>query len=182
MASQDHLQSWLDKDYEHGFTTEIEAESFPPGLNEDVIRRISKIKQEPEFMLEWRLAAFEYWKNMPHPEWSTVQFPKIDFQAVSYYSAPKNLKDGPKSLDEVDPELLKTYEKLGIPLKEQEMLAGVAVDAVFDSVSVATTFKAKLAEYGVIFCSMSEALQKYPELVQQYIGTVVPYRDNFYAA
>ncbi len=182
MASQDHLQSWLDKDYEHGFTTEIEAESFPPGLNEDVIRRISKIKQEPEFMLEWRLAAFEYWKNMPHPEWSTVQFPKIDFQAVSYYSAPKNLKDGPKSLDEVDPELLKTYEKLGIPLKEQEMLAGVAVDAVFDSVSVATTFKSKLAEYGVIFCSMSEALQKYPELVQQYIGTVVPYRDNFYAA
>jgi Fe-S cluster assembly protein SufB len=182
VASQDHLQSWLDKDYEHGFTTEIEAESFPPGLNEDVIRRISKIKQEPEFMLEWRLAAFEYWKNMPHPEWSTVQFPKIDFQAVSYYSAPKNLKDGPKSLDEVDPELLKTYEKLGIPLKEQEMLAGVAVDAVFDSVSVATTFKSKLAEYGVIFCSMSEALQKYPELVQQYIGTVVPYRDNFYAA
>lgn len=182
MASQDHLQSWLDKDYEHGFTTEIESESFPPGLDEDVIRRISKIKQEPEFMLEWRLAAFEYWKNMPHPEWSTVQFPKIDFQALSYYSAPKNLKDGPKSLDEVDPELLKTYEKLGIPLKEQEMLAGVAVDAVFDSVSVATTFKAKLAEYGVIFCSMSEALQKYPELVQQYIGTVVPYRDNFYAA
>lgn len=182
MASQDHLQSWLDKDYEHGFTTEIESESFPPGLDEDVIRRISKIKQEPEFMLEWRLAAFEYWKNMPHPEWSTVQFPKIDFQALSYYSAPKNLNDGPKSLDEVDPELLKTYEKLGIPLKEQEMLAGVAVDAVFDSVSVATTFKAKLAEYGVIFCSMSEALQKYPELVQQYIGTVVPYRDNFYAA
>jgi Fe-S cluster assembly protein SufB len=182
VASQDHLQSWLDKDYEHGFTTEIEAESFPPGLNEDVIRRISKIKQEPAFMLEWRLAAFEYWKNMPHPEWSTVQFPKIDFQAVSYYSAPKNLKDGPKSLDEVDPELLKTYEKLGIPLKEQEMLAGVAVDAVFDSVSVATTFKAKLAEYGVIFCSMSEALQKHPELVQQYIGSVVSYRDNFYAA
>lgn len=182
MTKQDHLQSWLEKDYEHGFTTDIEVESFPPGLNEDVIRRLSRIKNEPEFMLEWRLAAFEYWKNMPVPKWSTVKYPDIDFQSISYYSAPKNLKDGPKSLDEVDPELLKTYEKLGIPLKEQEMLAGVAVDAVFDSVSVATTFKAKLAEYGVIFCSMSEALQKYPELVQKYLGTVVPYRDNFYAA
>lgn len=182
MTKQDHLQSWLEKDYEHGFTTDIEAESFPPGLNEDVIRRLSQIKNEPAFMLEWRLAAFQYWKNMPLPKWSTVKYPDIDFQAISYYSAPKNLKDGPKSLDEVDPELLKTYEKLGIPLKEQEMLAGVAVDAVFDSVSVATTFKSKLAEYGVIFCSMSEALQKYPELVQQYLGTVVPYRDNFYAA
>lgn len=182
MTKQDHLQSWLEKDYEHGFTTDIEVESFPPGLNEDVIRRLSQIKNEPEFMLEWRLAAFQYWKNMSVPQWSTVQYPDIDFQAISYYSAPKNLKDGPKSLDEVDPELLKTYEKLGIPLKEQEMLAGVAVDAVFDSVSVATTFKAKLAEYGVIFCSMSEALQKYPDLVQQYLGTVVPYRDNFYAA
>lgn len=182
MTKQDHLQSWLDKDYEHGFSTDIEVDSFPPGLNEDVIRRISQIKNEPEFMLEWRLSAFEYWKNMSLPKWSTVKYPDIDFQAISYYSAPKNFKDGPKSLDEVDPELLKTYEKLGIPLKEQEMLAGVAVDAVFDSVSVATTFKAKLAEYGVIFCSMSEALQKHPELVQQYLGTVVPYRDNFYAA
>lgn len=182
MTKQDHLQSWLEKDYEHGFTTDIEVESFPPGLNEDIIRRLSQIKNEPEFMLEWRLSAFQYWKNMSVPQWSTVKYPDIDFQAISYYSAPKNLKDGPKSLDEVDPELLKTYEKLGIPLKEQEMLAGVAVDAVFDSVSVATTFKAKLAEYGVIFCSMSEALQKYPDLVQQYLGTVVPYRDNFYAA
>ncbi|MDQ5884459.1 MAG: Fe-S cluster assembly protein SufB [Pseudomonadota bacterium] len=182
MTKQDHLQSWLEKDYEHGFSTDIEVDSFPPGLNEDVIRRISQIKNEPEFMLEWRLSAFEYWKNMSLPKWSTVKYPDIDFQAISYYSAPKNFKDGPKSLDEVDPELLKTYEKLGIPLKEQEMLAGVAVDAVFDSVSVATTFKAKLAEYGVIFCSMSEALQKHPELVQQYLGTVVPYRDNFYAA
>jgi len=182
VANQDQLKSWLDKDYEHGFTTEIEVESFAAGLNEDVIRRLSKIKNEPEFMLKWRLAAYEFWQSMPHPEWSTVKFPKIDFQAISYYSAPKNLKDGPKSLDEVDPELLKTYAKLGIPLQEQEMLAGVAVDAVFDSVSVATTFKAKLAEYGVIFCSMSEALQKHPDLVQKYLGTVVPFRDNFYAA
>ncbi len=181
MSSQEHLQSWLDKDYEHGFSTQIETESFEPGLNEDVIRRLSAIKQEPEFLLEWRLKAFEFWKTMAHPEWSSVQFPPIDFQDLSYYSAPKNLKDGPKSLDEVDPELLKTYEKLGIPLREQEMLAGVAVDAVFDSVSVATTFKAKLKEYGVIFCSMSEAVREYPELVQKYLGSVVPFRDNFYA-
>lgn len=181
MSNQEHLQSWLDKDYQHGFTTEIEAESFPPGLNEDIIRQLSAIKQEPEFMLEWRLAAFEFWQTMAHPNWSTVQFPSIDFQALSYYSAPKNLKDGPKSLDEVDPELLKTYEKLGIPLREQEMLAGVAVDAVFDSVSVATTFKEKLKEYGVIFCSMSEALREHPDLVRKYLGTVVPFRDNFYA-
>jgi Fe-S cluster assembly protein SufB len=179
--SQENLQSWLDKDYEHGFTTDIEVESFEPGLNEDIIRRLSAIKQEPEFMLEWRLKAFEFWKTMTHPEWSTVKFPKIDYQALSYYSAPKNLKDGPKSLDEVDPELLRTYEKLGIPLREQEMLAGVAVDAVFDSVSVATTFKEKLKEYGVIFCSMSEALREHPDLVKKYIGTVVPFRDNFYA-
>jgi len=181
VASNDHLQSWLDKDYEHGFSTQIETDSFEPGLNEDIIRRLSEIKQEPAFMLEWRLKAFEFWKTMEHPEWSTATFPKIDYQKLSYYSAPKNLKDGPKSLDEVDPELLKTYAKLGIPLREQEMLAGVAVDAVFDSVSVATTFKAKLREYGVIFCSMSEALREHPELVQKYLGTVVPFRDNFYA-
>ena len=181
MSNQEHLQSWLDKDYQHGFTTDIEVESFPPGLNEDIIRQLSAIKQEPEFMLEWRLEAFKFWKTMDHPNWSTVKFPSIDFQALSYYSAPKNLKDGPKSLDEVDPELLKTYEKLGIPLREQEMLAGVAVDAVFDSVSVATTFKEKLKEYGVIFCSMSEALREHPDLVRQYLGTVVPFRDNFYA-
>jgi len=181
VSNQEHLQSWLDKDYQHGFTTDIEVESFPPGLNEDIIRQLSAIKQEPEFMLEWRLEAFKFWKTMDHPNWSTVKFPSIDFQALSYYSAPKNLKDGPKSLDEVDPELLKTYEKLGIPLREQEMLAGVAVDAVFDSVSVATTFKEKLKEYGVIFCSMSEALREHPDLVRQYLGTVVPFRDNFYA-
>ena len=182
MGTEDHLKSWLDKDYEHGFSTDIEVESFAPGLNEDVIRRLSAIKQEPAFMLEWRLKAFEYWQTMSPPSWSTVTFPEIHFQDLSYYSAPKNLKDGPKSLDEVDPELLRTYEKLGIPLQEQEMLAGVAVDAVFDSVSVATTFKAKLAEYGVIFCSMSEALREHPDLVRQYLGTVVPFRDNFYAA
>jgi Fe-S cluster assembly protein SufB len=182
VGTEDHLKSWLDKDYEHGFSTDIEVESFAPGLNEDVIRRLSAIKQEPAFMLEWRLKAFEYWQTMSPPSWSTVKFPEIHFQDLSYYSAPKNLKDGPKSLDEVDPELLRTYEKLGIPLQEQEMLAGVAVDAVFDSVSVATTFKAKLAEYGVIFCSMSEALREHPDLVQQYLGTVVPFRDNFYAA
>jgi Fe-S cluster assembly protein SufB len=179
--SQDNLQTWLDKDYEHGFTTTIETESFEPGLDEEVIRRLSSLKQEPPFMLAWRLKAFEFWKTMSHPNWSTVKFPEIDFQAISYYSAPKNLKDGPKSLDEVDPELLKTYEKLGIPLREQEMLAGVAVDAVFDSVSVATTFKEKLKEYGVIFCSMSEAIREYPDLVQKYLGSVVPFRDNFYA-
>lgn len=181
MASQDPIKSWLDKEYEHGFTTTIETESFPPGLNEDVIRRLSAVKQEPEFMLEWRLEAYRHWQTMKDPRWAEVSFPDIDYQALSYYSAPKNLKDGPKSLDEVDPELLKTYEKLGIPLREQEMLAGVAIDAVFDSVSVATTFKSKLKEYGVIFCSMSEALREHPELVKQYLGTVVPFRDNFYA-
>ncbi len=176
------LSSLLDQDYKHGFTTDIEVETFPKGLNEDVIRRLSAIKNEPEFLLEWRLKAFRYWQTMPHPEWSSVHFKPIDYQDIAYYSAPKNLKDGPKSLDEVDPELLKTYAKLGIPLHEQEMLAGVAVDAVFDSVSVATTFKAKLAEKGIIFCSFSEAVREYPELIKKYLGTVVPYRDNFYAA
>ena len=176
------LDNILDSDYQHGFVTEIESESFEPGLNEDVIRRLSAIKGEPEFLLNWRLKAFEYWQTLKEPNWSSVYYPKVDFQAISYYSAPKQQKDGPKSLDEVDPELLRTYEKLGIPLKEQERLAGVAVDAVFDSVSVATTFKDKLAEYGVIFCSFSEAVKNHPELIKQYLGTVVPYRDNFYAA
>lgn len=176
------LSSLLDQDYKHGFTTDIEVETFAKGLNEDVIRRLSAIKNEPEFLLEWRLQAFRYWQTMPHPQWSSVHFQPIDFQDIAYYSAPKNLQDGPKSLDEVDPELLKTYAKLGIPLHEQEMLAGVAVDAVFDSVSVATTFKAKLAEKGIIFCSFSEAVREYPALIKKYLGTVVPYRDNFYAA
>jgi len=180
--SNDPINSIIDREYQHGFVTEIDVETFPPGLDESVIRRLSAIKQEPEFLLEWRLKAFKHWQTMKHPDWSSVHYPPIDYQAISYYSAPKKKEDAPKSLDEVDPELLKTYEKLGIPLKEQEMLAGVAVDAVFDSVSVATTFKEKLAEAGVIFCSFSEAARQYPDLVRQYLGTVVPFRDNFYAA
>lgn len=180
--SHDPIDTLFDNDYQHGFVTDIESESLPPGLDESVIRQISAKKGEPEFLLNWRLKAFEYWKTLTEPEWSSVRYPKVDFQAISYYSAPKKMTDGPKSLDEVDPELLRTYEKLGIPLQEQERLAGVAVDAVFDSVSVATTFKEKLKEYGVIFCSFSEAVKEHPELIQQYLGTVVPYRDNFYAA
>ncbi len=183
MAKQnEQINSLLEQEYQHGFVTDIEVDTFEPGLNEDMIRRLSAIKGEPEFMLVWRLEAFRHWQTMTHPEWSSVHYPPIDYQAISYYSAPKNMKDRPKSLDEVDPELLRTYEKLGIPLREQEMLAGVAVDAVFDSVSVATTFKAKLAEKGVIFCPFSEAVHEYPELLRKYLGTVVPYRDNFYAA
>ena len=182
MKKQEELYSLLDREYQHGFVTEIEAETFAPGLDEDVIRRLSAIKGEPEFVLAWRLQAFRAWQTMTPPEWSTVHYPAIDYQAIAYYSAPKTQQDAPKSLDEVDPELLRTYEKLGIPLREQEFLAGVAVDAVFDSVSVATTFKAKLAEKGVIYCSFSEAVHQYPELIQKYLGSVVSYRDNFYAA
>lgn len=178
----DPIDSYFEKKYEHGFVTDIASETFLPGLDEAVIRRLSAIKGEPAFLLEWRLKAFAHWQTMTAPLWSTVDYPPIDFQAISYYSAPKLPKDAPKSLEEVDPELLRTYEKLGIPLREQERLAGVAVDAVFDSVSVATTFKEKLAEVGVIFCSFSEAVREHPELVQRYLGTVVPYRDNFYAA
>jgi Fe-S cluster assembly protein SufB len=181
VANNEHINSLLDREYQHGFVTNVETDTFAPGLDEEVIRRLSAIKNEPEFLLEWRLKAFKHWQTLTTPEWSSVHYPPIDYQALAYYSAPKNKGDGPKSLEEVDPELLRTYEKLGIPLREQEMLAGVAVDAVFDSVSVATTFKAKLAEYGVIFCPLSEAAQRYPELVKQYLGTVVPYRDNFYA-
>lgn len=180
--SQETLQQYANKEYEHGFVTDIEQESLPPGLNEDVIRFISAKKNEPEFMLEWRLKAYQHWLTMTPPEWAHVNHAPIDYNAISYYAAPKSNEDGPKSLDEVDPELLATYEKLGIPLHERAALAGVAVDAVFDSVSVATTFKDKLAEAGVIFCSMSEAIQEHPELVKKYLGTVVPYRDNFYAA
>ena len=154
---------------------------MPPGLNEDVIRRISAIKNEPDFMLQWRLKAYRHWLTMQEPHWAHLHYSPIDYQAISYYSAPKQDKDRPQSLDEVDPELLRTYEKLGIPLQEQAMLAGVAVDAVFDSVSVATTFKDKLAEHGILFCSFSEAVQQYPELVKQYLGSVVPYSDNFFA-
>jgi Fe-S cluster assembly protein SufB len=178
----EELNSLLDREYQHGFVTDIETETFAPGLDEDVIRRLSAIKGEPEFVLAWRLEAFRVWKTMTHPTWSSVHYPPIDYQAIAYYSAPKTKQDAPKSLDEVDPELLRTYEKLGIPLREQEILAGVAVDAVFDSVSVATTFKAKLAEKGVVFCSFSEAVHTHPELIKQYLGSVVSYRDNFYAA
>jgi len=170
------------REYEAGFVTEIDADTLPPGLNEDVIRHISAKKNEPDWLLEWRLEAFRHWQTMSEPRWAQVEYPPIDYQAISYYSAPKSRADGPKSLDEVDPKLLETYEKLGIPLREQEMLAGVAVDAVFDSVSVATTFKEKLKEAGVIFCPISEAVRDYPELVRQYLGSVVPQGDNFYAA
>ncbi|MFE8070841.1 Fe-S cluster assembly protein SufB [Marinobacteraceae bacterium S3BR75-40.1] len=169
-------------EYEHGFVTEIEAETFEPGLNEDVIRRLSEVKGEPEWMTEWRLKAYRRFLEMVEPDWAHVDFPKIDLQSISYYSAPKSNKDKPQSLDEVDPELLRTYEKLGIPLHERAALAGVAVDAVFDSVSVTTTFKDKLAEAGVIFCPISEAVHKHPELVKKYLGSVVPQGDNYFAA
>src|SRR3984893_17727288 len=170
-----------DREYKAGFVTDIESESVPPGLNEDVIRLISAKKNEPEWMLEWRLRAFRHWLTMKEPSWANVRYPAIDYQAISYYSAPKAKSDGPKSLEDVDPKLLETYEKLGIPLRERGKLAGVAVDAVFDSVSVATTFREQLAKVGVIFCSFSEAVQNHPELVRKYLGTVVPYSDNFFA-
>lgn len=178
----DQVENLIRKDYAAGFHSAIESDTLPPGLNEDVVRFISAKKDEPEWMLEWRLKAFRAWQEMTEPTWAHVHYPEIDFQAVSYYSAPKSMADKPQSLDEVDPELLATYEKLGIPLHEQEMLAGVAVDAVFDSVSVVTTFRKKLHEAGVIFCPISEAIKDYPELVQKYLGSVVPQKDNYYAA
>jgi len=172
------------QEYKYGFITEIEAETMPPGLNEDVVRLISAKKGEPEWLLEWRLKAYRYWdkleKSEAEPKWANIHYPPIDYQGIRYYAAPK-MNQRPKSLDEVDPELLRTYERLGIPLQEQGMLAGVAVDAVFDSVSVATTFKEKLAELGIIFCSFSEAVEKHPDLVRKYLGSVVPYTDNFFA-
>lgn len=180
-SSSDHVDELISREYEQGFVTDIEHDTVPPGLDEDTVRFISARKNEPEFMLEWRLEALRRWQDMQEPEWAHLQHETIDYQQISYYSAPKSSKDGPKSLDEVDPKLLETYEKLGIPLEEQMALAGVAVDAVFDSVSVATTFKEKLAEVGVIFCSISEALQEHPELVKEYLGTVVPSTDNFFA-
>jgi Fe-S cluster assembly protein SufB len=175
------IESFVNREYKWGFVSEIESESVPKGLNEDIIRLISAKKREPEFLLEWRLKAYRHWLTMKEPTWANVQYPPIDYQEIIYYSAPKGRAERPKSLEEVDPELLRTYEKLGIPLKEQELLAGVAVDAVFDSVSVATTFKQKLADMGIIFCSFSEAVQEHPELVEKYLGTVVPYTDNFFA-
>jgi len=175
----EQVQSLAER-YKYGFVTDIESERAPKGLNEDIVRFISAVKDEPEWLLEWRLEAFRHWRTMAEPNWAKLGIPPIDYQDAYYYSAPKQ-KEAPKSLDEVDPELLATYEKLGIPLREQEMLAGVAVDAVFDSVSVATTFKAKLEAHGVIFCPISEAVQKYPDLVRKYLGSVVPYTDNFFA-
>jgi Fe-S cluster assembly protein SufB len=176
------LSELVQRKYKHGFVTDIEQETVPPGLNEDVIRLISAKKGEPEFLTEWRLKAYRHWLTMHEPSWSHVHYAPIDYQSISYYSAPKSREDAPRSLDEVDPKLLETYDKLGIPLHERARLAGVAVDAVFDSVSVATTFKEKLAEAGVIFCSFSEAVRNHPELVREYLGSVVPARDNFFAA
>jgi Fe-S cluster assembly protein SufB len=180
------LEALANREYRWGFVSDIEADALPPGLNESVVRAISAKKKEPEFMLEWRLRAYRHWQKMERsagePKWANVTYPPIDYQQIVYYSAPKRTSDGPASLDEVDPKLLETFEKLGIPLSERKRLAGVAVDAVFDSVSVATTFKEKLAELGIIFCSFSEAVQNHPELVQKYLGSVVPYTDNFYAA
>ncbi len=176
------LNEVVNQHYPYGFITDIESDNVAPGLNEDIVRLISAKKNEPQFMLEWRLQAFRHWQTLTAPKWAHLHCPEIDYQQIIYYSAPKSIKDGPKSLEEVDPKLLETYKKLGIPLHEQGRLAGVAVDAVFDSISVATTFKSKLAEAGVIFCPFSEAVQKYPELIEKYLGTVVPYRDNFFAA
>ncbi|MCO4320552.1 Fe-S cluster assembly protein SufB [Aliidiomarina quisquiliarum] len=178
----EQIEQAIAREYEAGFVSDIESDTFEPGLDEDVIRRISEMKQEPDWMLEWRLQAFRSWQKMAEPDWAKLGYEPIDYQTISYYSAPKSMKDRPKSLAEVDPELIRTYEKLGIPLHEQEMLAGVAVDVVFDSVSVVTTFREKLAESGVIFCPISEAIRKYPELVKKYLGTVVPRTDNFFAA
>ncbi len=177
------IEELVNREYRYGFVTPVEEELFPPGLNEDIIRMISAKKNEPEWLLEWRLRAYRYWAKLVHegaePRWANVTYPPIDYQAIRYYAAPKRR---PKSLDEVDPEIRRTYERLGIPLEEQERLAGVAVDAVFDSVSVATTFRQKLAELGIIFCSFSEAVQEHPELVRRWLGSVVPYTDNFFAA
>jgi len=179
-TTEKNVDDLVDREYAAGFVTDIESDTFPPGLSEDVVRAISAKKGEPEWMTEWRLKAYRHWLTMDTPDWAHLNIPPIDYQEISYYSAPKKPEDGPKSLDEVDPKLLETYDKLGIPLLEQQMLAGVAVDAVFDSVSVVTTFKDKLKEAGVIFCPLSEAVHTHPELVQQYLGTVVPIEDNYF--
>jgi len=181
-AATEQIDDILKKSYDAGFVTDIEQEYAPPGLSEEIVAFISKKKEEPEWLLEWRLKAYRRWLEMKEPSWAKVSYPKIDFQDICYYAAPKTNENAPKSLDEVDPQLLETYEKLGIPLHEREILAGVAVDAVFDSVSVATTFRHKLAEVGVIFMSFSEAVHNHPELIKKYLGSVVPVSDNFYAA
>jgi Fe-S cluster assembly protein SufB len=179
-TQQQDLDALVAQKYRHGFVTDIESDTVPPGLDEDVIRLISRKKGEPQFMLDWRLKAYRHWLTLQEPDWAHLRIAPIDYQAISYYSAPKK-KDGPKSLEEVDPKLLATYEKLGVPLHERARLAGVAVDAVFDSVSVATTFKEKLAKAGVIFCPFSDAVRDHPALVEQYLGSVVPYTDNYFA-
>jgi Fe-S cluster assembly protein SufB len=178
----DQVESLIRKEYAAGFHSAIESDTLAPGLDEDTVRFISAQKQEPEWMLDWRLKAFRAWQEMAEPTWAHVHYPEIDFKSISYYSAPKSMKDRPKSLDEVDPELIATYEKLGIPLHEQAALAGVAMDVVFDSVSVVTTFREKLSEVGIIFCPISDAIREHPELVKKYLGSVVPQKDNFYAA
>jgi Fe-S cluster assembly protein SufB len=178
----DTLEALVNQKYRHGFVTDIEADTVPPGLDEDVIRLISRKKQEPDFLLQWRLRAFRHWLTMHEPQWAHLRVVPIDYQSISYFSAPKARKDAPKSLDEVDPKLLETYAKLGVPLHERARLAGIAVDAVFDSVSVATTFKERLAAAGVIFCSFSDAVRNHPELIERYLGSVVPHTDNFFAA
>ncbi|HEY4541042.1 MAG TPA: Fe-S cluster assembly protein SufB, partial [Noviherbaspirillum sp.] len=182
MSETTELQQYISAEYQHGFVTDVETDTVPRGLTEDTIRMISARKNEPPFMLEWRLKAFRHWLTLEEPTWQSAKYPKIDYQDIIYYAAPKSMKDAPKSLDEVDPELLRTYEKLGVPLHERARLAGVAVDALFDSVSVGTTYKDKLAELGIIFCSFSEAVREHPELVREYLGSVVPYADNFFAA
>jgi Fe-S cluster assembly protein SufB len=175
------IERWANEEYKYGFVTDIESDSVPPGLSEEVIGHISAKKGEPPWLLEWRLKSYRHWLTMKEPKWANLHYPPIDYQSIVYYSAPKQQKDGPKSLEEVDPKLLETYEKLGIPLEERAALAGVAVDAVFDSVSVATTFKEKLSELGIVFCSFSEAVREHPDLVKKYLGSVVPYSDNFFA-
>jgi Fe-S cluster assembly protein SufB len=178
---QTEIEVLANREYKYGFVTELETDTVPAGLNEDIIRTISSKKQEPEWLLEWRLKSYRHWLTMKEPTWGNIHYPPIDYQAIRYYSAPKKGKPGANGSEEIDPELLRTYEKLGIPLKERELLAGVAVDAVFDSVSVATTFKEKLGELGIIFCSFSEAVREHPDLVRKYLGSVVPYTDNFFA-
>lgn len=180
MSTSNNLNNLFNRKYTAGFVSQIESDSLPPGLNENVIRAISRKKNEPDFLLEWRLNAYQHWLTMKEPHWGQVRFKPINYQNIIYYSAPKTHNQS-KNLNEVDPELLQTYEKLGIPLKEQKWLTGVAIDAIFDSVSVATIFKDKLNEYGIIFCSFSEAVQKHPELIKKYLGTVIPYRDNFFS-
>ncbi|MEE8523260.1 MAG: Fe-S cluster assembly protein SufB, partial [Thermoanaerobaculia bacterium] len=182
ITSTETIERLAREEYKYGFVTEVEQEVIPKGLNEDVVRLISAKKKEPQWMLDWRLKAYRHWLTMEEPTWHNVHYSPIDYQNAHYYAAPKSDDDRPKSLDEIDPEILETYKKLGIPLHEQEMLAGVAVDAVFDSVSVATTFKEKLADMGIIFCSFSDAVHNHPELVKKYLGSVVPHNDNFFAA